>query len=127
MKIKKNDLVKVIAGKDRLLPPARVLKVFPTANKVIVEGRNLVRKHIRGNPSLQTESQILETEAPIHVSNVMIFSEKIDRPVRTSKRWIGKDGALFGAEAEARASFGDAAPARIRKVRYAPKSDEIFE
>lgn len=127
MKIKKNDLVTVISGKDRQLPPARVLRVFPARERVIVEGRNLMKKHIKGNPSAQTESQILETEAPIHVSNVMLYSEKIGKPVRTSKRWVGRDGALFTSEQEAAASFGEAAPRRIRKVRYAPKSDEIFE
>ncbi|TVR01170.1 MAG: 50S ribosomal protein L24 [Deltaproteobacteria bacterium] len=127
MKIKKNDLVKVIAGKDRLLPPARVLRVFPDREKVIVEGRNLVKKHIKGNPSQQTESQILETEAPIHVSNVMLFSEKIGKPVRTTKRWVGKDGALFENEASARDSFDGSVPKRVRKVRFAPKSEEVFE
>ena len=127
MKIKKGDRVQVIAGKDRVLGPSRVLRVLPDANRVIVEGRNLVKKHRKGNSLLGTESRIEETEAPIHASNVMLWSEKLEAPVRTQKRWVGLEGALFATEADARGSFGEKVPARINKVRYSPKSEEVFE
>lgn len=126
MHVKKGDLVKVIAGKDRHLGPAKVLKAFPDTNRVIVEGRNLVKKHLRGNQVLGTESRIEETEAPIHASNVQLWSEKLGKPVRTQARWVGASDALFTNEAAARDSF-DEAPARVRKVRYAVASEEVFE
>ena len=126
MHVKKGDLVQIIAGKDRVLGPSRVLKVLPRENRVVVEGRNLVKKHIRGNQFNGGESRIEQVEAPIHASNVMIFSEKINKPVRTQARFVGEDGNLFSSENEARASFSDP-PQRIKKVRYAVKSEEIFE
>lgn len=126
MHVKKGDLVKVIAGKDRHLGPAKVLRSFPEAHKVIVEGRNLVKKHIRGNQVMGTESRIEETEAPIHASNVQLWSEKLGKPVRTQARWVGAADELFTTEAAARDSF-DEVPKRIRKVRYAVASEEVFE
>ena len=126
MHVKKGDLVKVIAGKDRHLGPAKVLKAFPDTNKVIVEGRNLVKKHLRGNQALGTESRIEETEAPIHGSNVQLWSEKLGKAVRTQARWVGASDELFKTEADAVASF-DEAPKRIRKVRFAVASEEVFE
>lgn len=126
MHVKKGDLVKVISGKDRHLGPAKVLKAFPSTGRVIVEGRNLVKKHRRGNQVLGTESRIEETEAPIDASNVQLWSEKLKKPVRTQARWIGDANALFTSEAAARASFAEP-PKRIRKVRYAVVSEEVFE
>lgn len=126
MHVKKGDLVKVITGRDRHLGPAKVLRVFPEKNRVIVEGRNLVKKHLKGNQVLGTESRIEETEAPIDASNVQIWSEKLSKPVRTQARWVGDGEKLFATEAEAAASF-DEAPKRIRKVRFAAASGEVFE
>lgn len=127
MHVKKGDLVKVIAGKDRVQPPARILAVDVQGQRVIVEGRNLVKKHRKGNAALGTESRIEETEASIHVSNVLLWSEKLGKAVRTQKRWVGAGGALFATEAEAVESFGANVPQRIRKVRFSPKSEEIFD
>ncbi len=126
MHVKKGDLVKVIAGKDRVLGPAKVLQVIPDARKVIVEGRNLVKKHIRGNQAMGTESRIEETEAPIDASNVLLWSEKLGKAVRTQARWVGSDNALFTSATDARDSFSEP-PKRIRKVRFAPKSEEVFD
>jgi large subunit ribosomal protein L24 len=126
MHVKKGDKVKVVAGRDRHLGPAKVLEVIPSRNRVVVEGRNLVTKHVRGNQVLGTESQIVQTEAPIHASNVRLWSEKLGKPVRTQARWVGKDEKLYASKAEAAASY-DAAPERIRKVRFAPASEEVFE
>ena len=126
MHVKKGDKVKIIAGKERRQPPATVLRVIPSENRVVVEGRNLVKKHRRGNPMLGTESRIEEIEAPLHVSNVQLWSDKLGKAVRTQKRWVGQDGKLFTTEADARASFASA-PDRIRKVRYCAASEEIFD
>lgn len=126
MHIKKGDLVQIISGSDRKLGPARVIRVLPTENRVVVEGRNLVKKHVKGNPALGRQSAILEIEAPVHASNVALFSQKLQRPVRTQMRWLGADGKAYESEQSAAATFATA-PSRIRKVRYSTKADEIFE
>lgn len=71
MFIKKNDKVKVIAGKDKG-KEGTVEKVFPAQDRVIVKGINIVKKHQKptnANPN----GGIVEVEAPIHVSNVMLI------------------------------------------------------
>ncbi|MFN3477640.1 MAG: 50S ribosomal protein L24 [Candidatus Methylomirabilales bacterium] len=80
--VRKNDLVGVIAGKDRG-KRGRVLKVIPKLERVVVERVNLVKRHTR--PSRLSQGGILEKEAPIHVSNVMLICSRCDRPVRTGK------------------------------------------
>ena len=126
MHVKKGDIVKVISGKDRKLPPAEVLRVLPGENKVVVAGRKLVKKHLRGNPLLGTESRIEEVEAAMHISNVALWSEKAQKPVRTQARFVGQGGSLFQSENEARASYPNA-PAKIRKVRYCAATEEVFD
>ncbi len=69
MKIRKNDEVFVTAGEDRG-KRGRVLKVFPKQKQVIVEGVNFIKRHTR--PSQQQQGGIVEKEAPINVSNVML-------------------------------------------------------
>jgi large subunit ribosomal protein L24 len=80
-KIVKNDMVKVIAGNHRG-KVGRVLKVFPKANRVIVEKVNLVKRHTRPR-SARDQGGILEKEAPIHISNVMLICPKCSKPSRT--------------------------------------------
>jgi large subunit ribosomal protein L24 len=80
MKIIKNDTVKVISGKYRG-KTGKVLKVFPTDEKIIVEGVNIVKRHTK--PSQKNpQGGILEKEAPIHVSKVMYYSTKFNVPTR---------------------------------------------
>lgn len=126
MHVKKGDKVAIIAGKERKNGPSTVLRVLPKENKVVVEGRNLVTKHLKANPMLNRESQILKVEAPIHASNVLIYSEKLGRGVRTQVRYVGRDGALFVTRHEAAASFGEP-PKNIKRVRYCVKTQETFE
>ena len=71
MKVKKNDLVKVIAGKDRG-KEGRILKVFSDKNRIIVEGINLIKRHTRPS-QLNPQGGIVEKEAPINASNVMLL------------------------------------------------------
>ena len=111
MHVKKGDLVKVVAGKDRKLGPAKVLAVFPREGRVVVEGRNLVKKHVKGVPGTGRESGIVEVEA---------------QPVRTQARWVGADGSLHTSESAAASTFS-VAQERIRKVRFSVKSQEIFD
>lgn len=67
MKIKKNDNVIVIAGKDKG-SKGKILKVFPKLDKVIVEGVNVVKKHV--SYRYDKKGEIIEREMPVHVSNV---------------------------------------------------------
>jgi len=80
LKIKKNDTVVVIGGKERG-KRAKVLKVFPQEGKAIVEGLNLVKKHAKKRRQ-QDQAGIIELEAPIHISNIMLYCPKCKKPVR---------------------------------------------
>lgn len=75
----------VIAGDDvDREKPRKVLAVDLREGRVLVEGANLVKKHMR--PTAQdTKGQILTKEAPIHISNVMLWDKKAGRPVRISR------------------------------------------
>ena len=71
MSSRKNDQVMVRAGKDRG-KKGRVLSVVPGKNRVIVEGVNLIKRHTRPNPQKNIKGGIVEREASIHASNVML-------------------------------------------------------
>ena len=79
-RLKKNDLVVVIAGKDAGRQ-GKILKIQPGKARVIVERVNLIKKHVRPNPSKNIAGGISEKEASIHVSNVMLVDP--DRNTRT--------------------------------------------
>lgn len=79
-KIKKGDTVVLIAGKDKG-HQARVLEVLPNG-RVLVEGVNLVKKHVRPNPNKNEHGGILERELGIHVSNVAIYNPITKKPDR---------------------------------------------
>ena len=85
MKIKKNDNVIVITGKDKG-KTAKVLRAFPKENLVVVEGVNLKKKHERARKA-NSKGQIIEKAMPIHVSNVMLLEVK--KGVRVGKKLIG--------------------------------------
>ncbi|MBW1645387.1 MAG: 50S ribosomal protein L24 [Deltaproteobacteria bacterium] len=78
-RIRKGDKVMVIAGKDRE-KSGKVKKVDFEKNRVIVEKLNMIKRHTR--PGMGTQGGILEKEASIHLSNVMLFCDKCDKPVR---------------------------------------------
>jgi large subunit ribosomal protein L24 len=69
--LRKNDIVKVIAGKDKG-KQGRVLNVDTTTGRVLVEGVQMVKRHTRPNPQKQIKGGIAESERPIAVSNLMI-------------------------------------------------------
>jgi large subunit ribosomal protein L24 len=79
-RLKKNDLVVVISGKDRGRQ-GKVLRIMPGAGRVIVERVNLIKRHTRPNPSKNIAGGISEKEAPLHISNVMLVDP--DRNTRT--------------------------------------------
>jgi large subunit ribosomal protein L24 len=103
MHVKKGDLVVVISGKGRG-KTGKVKRVLRAENRVIVEGVNLVKKHQRAtrqNPS----GGIVEMEAPVHASNVLLLDGKTNRPTRT-RQGANKDG---------------------KKVRMAVKTGTVFD
>ncbi len=80
MKIKKDDQVLIISGKDKG-KKAKVLEAFPVEKKIVVEGVNIVRKHRR--PKNEKEKgQIVEIPKAISVSNVKLICPKCSQPVR---------------------------------------------
>lgn len=92
MQIRKDDQVEVIAGDDKGTPGnrriAKVLRVLPARNKIVVEGINRVYKHMR--PSQKNpQGGRLSKEMPIDVSNVMLFCPKCNRGVRIGHRFTG--------------------------------------
>jgi large subunit ribosomal protein L24 len=102
LKIKKGDKVVVLAGRDKG-KKGEVVKVFPTENKALVRGVNVVRKHQKQTPN--QEGGIVPKEAPIHLSNIAIEDPKDGEPSRVGYR-ILEDG---------------------RKVRFAKRSGEVID
>jgi large subunit ribosomal protein L24 len=82
MKIRKNDTVILIAGKDRG-KKGKVRRAFPNEGKVVVEGLNMIKRHSRAGRAAR-QAGIIELEAPIHVSNVMLLCGKCGNPTRVS-------------------------------------------
>lgn len=73
MRLKKDDTVKIIAGKDKGLT-GKIVKVDPVKERVIVQGANMVKKTMK-KQNAQDKGGIVEVEAPIHVSNVALLSK----------------------------------------------------
>jgi len=82
--VRKGDTVLVITGKDAG-KKGKVISVMPGKSRVIIEGVNLVKRHTRPTQKLP-QGGILEKEAPIHSSNVMLFCNKCNAPTRVSKK-----------------------------------------
>ncbi|MBP5327775.1 MAG: 50S ribosomal protein L24 [Bacteroidales bacterium] len=102
MHVKKGDMVQVIAGDDKG-KIAKVLKVIPEKNRAIVEGVNVNKKHTK--PSAKnTQGGIVDVEAPVHISNLMVVEGKT--PTRIGRRIDEKTGKL---------------------VRYSKKTGEVIK
>jgi large subunit ribosomal protein L24 len=107
MKVRKNDTVIVISGNSRG-KTGKVLKMFPVKNRVIVEGVNIVKRHTK--PSQRNpQGGIVQKEAPIHISNVMVIDPKSGKPTRVGG-----------------ASVIDPATGRKKHVRVARVNGEMF-
>ncbi len=72
IKIKRNDVVAVIAGKDKG-KQGRVLRVIADKERLLVEGVMMIKKHVKPNPQRNIQGGIAEQEATIHISNVMLL------------------------------------------------------
>jgi large subunit ribosomal protein L24 len=108
-RIRKDDQVKVIAGKDRG-KTGRVVKVFAERDRVLVEGVNYVKKHERIQQSRggAQEGGIIETEAPVHVSNVLPVCPSCDEATRV--------GFVYETEGDRRS--------KVRAARSATRRSE---
>ena len=102
MKVKKGDTVIVIAGKDKG-KRGEVIRSIPDDWRVVVQGVNVVKRHTR--PAAGQPGGIVEKEASIHVSNVMLVDPKTDKPTRVGRKLLD-DG---------------------RRVRYAKGSGEVID
>ena len=87
MRIKKGDKVMVISGDDKGVQ-GEVIRVIPKDNRIVVSGVNIVKKHQRPRQGGRSQVQggIIEFEAPIHVSNVMLVDPKSNEPTRVNIR-----------------------------------------
>jgi large subunit ribosomal protein L24 len=101
-KIKKGDKVVILAGKDKA-KTGEVLKVIPTENRVVVQGVNVAKRHVRPSAA-DPQGGVKPFEAPIHVSNVAIADPRDGKPTRVGFKTLD-DG---------------------RKVRFAKRSGEVL-
>lgn len=106
VRIRKNDIVKVISGRDKG-KTGRVLDVDRERGRLLVEGIMMIKRHTRANPSRQIKGGIAEKESPIHVSNVMMVTS-------------GGVATRIGMKVE-----GEAGPGR--RVRIARKTGEVLD
>ena len=102
-KFKKNDKVKVIAGKDKG-KVSEIINFIPKSNKVILNGINLVKRHTKPN-KLNPEGGIVQKEMPIHISNIMHIDPKTNSAVKIGFKFL-EDG---------------------KKVRYLKKTGELID
>ena len=122
MYIRKDDQVEVIAGDDRGTSAerkiAKVLRVLPERNKIVVEGVNRVYKHLR--PSQKNpQGGRLSKEMPIDVSNVMLYCSTCGRGVRIGHRFTG-EGRKQRYCKSCSAALGDVGP--VKAARAAKKA-----
>jgi len=89
MKIRKNDTVLVIAGKDRG-KTGKVRFAYPKNEKVLVEGINFIKRHSRARRAAR-QAGIIELEAPLNISNVMLLCSKCNHPTRVGFRTLKDD------------------------------------
>jgi large subunit ribosomal protein L24 len=92
MKIRKNDTVQVMAGKDRG-KRGKVRFAYPKKNRVLVEGINFIKKHSRARGQVK-QAGIIDLEAPIDVSNVMLLCGKCNRPTRVGFTFLEDGGKV---------------------------------
>ena len=93
-KLKKGDMVEVSAGKDKGAK-GRGLEVFPSEDRVIVEGVNIQKRHIKaGARQSMPQGGILDRPGKIHVSNVRMYSDKLGRGVRVGFETLEDGGKV---------------------------------
>ncbi|MCL4459395.1 MAG: 50S ribosomal protein L24 [Chloroflexi bacterium] len=86
MKVKKDDTVLVLSGRDKG-KRGKVHRVLPKENKVLVSGINIIKKHTKPRGTAR-QAGIIEREAPIHISNVAVVCDKCNRATRVGYRFL---------------------------------------
>ncbi|MFO0949767.1 MAG: 50S ribosomal protein L24 [Isosphaeraceae bacterium] len=118
MNIRKDDQVEVIAGDDKGTPDSRriakVLRVIPSKNKIVVEGVNRVYKHLKPTQKNQQGGR-LSKEMPIDASNVMLFCQGCNRGVRVGHR-TSETGQKQRFCKKCGASLGNLGPAKAARA-----------
>ena len=89
MKIKTGDNVRIIAGKDKG-KQGKIIQVFPKLERIVVEGANLMTKHLRKQQN--RPGQKIQFSAPMHYSNVQIISAKSGKIGRVGYKFVEKEG-----------------------------------
>jgi large subunit ribosomal protein L24 len=105
-RLKKSDKVKVISGNHKG-KEGKILKIFPSKNKVIIEGVNIIKRHSKPNQK-NPQGGITQKEAPINASNVLLIDPKSNEPTRIGMQLIEDDKG------------------RKKRMRYGKKSGEII-
>lgn len=104
-RIKSGDTVIVIAGKSK----GHVGKVVRVLDKgVVIEGANLIKKHVKPNPQLEQKGGIITKEAPVHVSNVALYNPVSKKADKVGFKFLEKDG-------------------NKQKVRYFKSNNEVVD
>lgn len=125
MHVKMEDKVYILTGKDKGMT-GEIIAIDRDKNRVKVSRRNMVVKHRKPNQFLGQEGARVEQENWLNASNVALYSEQEQGPVRIAKRFVGNGGELFENKQDAINSF-EKAPYRIQKVRVAKKTGEVFD
>ncbi len=89
MKIRKNDTVLVVAGKDKG-KTGKVRFSYPKKERIMVEGINFIKRHARAKRAAR-QAGIIQLEAPVHVSNVMLLCSRCNHPARVGFHFL-EDG-----------------------------------
>lgn len=87
LKLKKGDSVMIIAGKDKG-KRGLILEVFPTLQRVVVEGANLVKRAVKPNPQTGVQGGLVEKESALHISNVAIVNPKTDQADKVGYKFL---------------------------------------
>jgi len=103
LRLKKNDTVEIIAGEHKG-QTGKIIKVFPKKNTALVGERNIIKRHTKPNQKNQ-QGGIIEKEAPIHLSNLMLVCPKTGKPTRIGTQVL-EDG---------------------KRVRYSKKAKELID
>jgi large subunit ribosomal protein L24 len=91
-KIKKNDEVLVIRGRDSGVR-GKVMRVLPTEGRAVVERVNMIKRHTRPNPNQQVQGGIVEREAPIRLDNLKLVCPECGKPTRVGRRRLESGAA----------------------------------
>jgi large subunit ribosomal protein L24 len=91
MRIRRDDTVEVLRGKDRG-KRGKVHQAFPKEGKVLVQGVNIAKKHVRARPGLR-QAGIIEQEMPLDVSKVALVCSKCGKATRVGYRFVGEGPA----------------------------------